>query len=69
MKNVKMSDDEKEKRRKALDKKETDLMRLRRMRLSIKSFEPITMIGRGAFGEVFDHNCNYRMFDHWIYSS
>ena len=54
MKSVKMSDEEKEKRRKVLDKKESDLMRLRRIRLSIKSFEPITMIGRGAFGEVLE---------------
>lgn len=53
MKSLKMTDGEKEKRRQALDKKETELMRLRRMRLSIKSFEPITMIGRGAFGEVY----------------
>ncbi len=52
MSSLKLSEEEKEKRRKALDKKETELLRLRRMRLSIKSFESVRIIGRGAFGEV-----------------
>lgn len=52
MKKLKLSEEEKEMRRKALDKKETDLMRLRRLRLSVNSFESLKVIGRGAFGEV-----------------
>jgi len=52
MKKLKLTEEEKEKRRKVLDKKETDLLRMRRMRISVKSFEPIKTIGRGAFGEV-----------------
>ena len=54
MKKLKLSEEEKEKRRKALDKKETELMRMRRARISVKSFESIKIIGRGAFGEVCD---------------
>jgi len=49
---AKLSEEEKDKRRVALDKKETELMRMRRMRISVKSFESIKIIGRGAFGEV-----------------
>lgn len=52
MKKLNLIEEEKEKRRKALDKKETELMRMRRMRLSVKSFDSIKIIGRGAFGEV-----------------
>jgi len=52
MKKLKVAEEEKDKRRKALDKKETELLRLRRMRISVKSFESIRIIGRGAFGEV-----------------
>ena len=32
--------------------KRTELMRLRRRRLTVNSFESIKVIGRGAFGEV-----------------
>ncbi|CAD8107589.1 unnamed protein product [Paramecium primaurelia] len=32
--------------------KEAEIMRLQRQKLSIKDFEPIEIIGRGAFGEV-----------------
>merc|ERR1719282_689049 len=35
-----------------LYKKESEYTRLRRVRLSKKAFEPIKVIGRGAFGEV-----------------
>lgn len=50
MKNL--TEEEKEKRRVLLDKKETELLRLRRRRLSAKSFEFIKLVGKGAFGEV-----------------
>jgi serine/threonine kinase 38 len=32
--------------------KEAELMRVKRQKLSVKDFEPIEIIGRGAFGEV-----------------
>lgn len=32
--------------------KEAELMRAKRKKLSVKDFEPIEIIGRGAFGEV-----------------
>ncbi|KAF8061170.1 STK38L [Scenedesmus sp. PABB004] len=35
-----------------LEKRESDFMRLQRTRLSADDFEPLTIIGRGAFGEV-----------------
>jgi hypothetical protein len=35
-----------------LEKRESDYMRLQRQRLSADDFEPLTIIGRGAFGEV-----------------
>lgn len=47
---------------KALQQQERDFLRLQRQRLSAVDFEPLTIIGRGAFGEVclserfpFDH--------------
>lgn len=49
---LKLTDEEKELRRRALEKKETELMRLRRLRLNVNSFESLKIIGRGAFGEV-----------------
>ncbi|KIY97675.1 protein kinase, putative [Monoraphidium neglectum] len=35
-----------------LEKRESDYMRLQRQRMSADDFEPLTIIGRGAFGEV-----------------
>ncbi|KAL0374516.1 UNVERIFIED_CONTAM: Serine/threonine-protein kinase CBK1 [Sesamum radiatum] len=37
---------------KDLERKETEYMRLRRNRISVDDFELLTIIGRGAFGEV-----------------
>lgn len=34
------------------EQRERDFTRLQRQRLSIADFEPLTIIGRGAFGEV-----------------
>lgn len=38
---------------KYLEKKETEYMRLQRHKMGAEDFEPLTMIGKGAFGEVF----------------
>jgi serine/threonine kinase 38 len=35
-----------------LERKESDYARLQRQRMSVDDFEPLTIIGRGAFGEV-----------------
>lgn len=37
---------------KYLEKKETEFMRLRRHKMGADDFELLTMIGKGAFGEV-----------------
>lgn len=37
---------------KELERKETEYMRLQRHKFSIDDFELLTIIGRGAFGEV-----------------
>jgi serine/threonine kinase 38 len=47
-----VSEEEQERYRKRLHAKESEYMRLRRIRLSGKAFESLKIIGRGAFGEV-----------------
>lgn len=37
---------------KELERKETEYMRLKRNKISVSDFELLTIIGRGAFGEV-----------------
>lgn len=37
---------------KYLERKETEYMRIRRHKMSVDDFELLTIIGRGAFGEV-----------------
>jgi hypothetical protein len=37
---------------KHLEKKETEYMRLQRHKMGVEDFELLTIIGRGAFGEV-----------------
>jgi serine/threonine kinase 38 len=41
---------------KFLEKKETEYMRLQRAKMGVDDFELSTMIGKGAFGEVYVHN-------------
>eukprot|EP00607_Mallomonas_marina_P010881 CAMPEP_0182422098 /NCGR_PEP_ID=MMETSP1167-20130531/7685_1 /TAXON_ID=2988 /ORGANISM="Mallomonas Sp, Strain CCMP3275" /LENGTH=610 /DNA_ID=CAMNT_0024599849 /DNA_START=315 /DNA_END=2147 /DNA_ORIENTATION=+ len=52
MKNLSLDDSEKEIRRKNLAKCLVDAMKDSRKRLTVADFEPIVLIGRGAFGEV-----------------
>jgi hypothetical protein len=47
-----MPEDEQRKIMSELEKRESDYMRLQRQRLSAEDFDPLTIIGRGAFGEV-----------------
>eukprot|EP01041_Mallomonas_annulata_P008265 gene8265-17007_t len=52
MRNLGLDDIEKDIRRKNLAKCLVDAMKDSRKRLSVADFEPIALIGRGAFGEV-----------------
>jgi serine/threonine kinase 38 len=38
---------------KELERKETEYMRLQRHKMGVDDFELLTIIGRGAFGEVY----------------
>lgn len=39
-----------------LERRETEYMRLQRRKIGIDDFEQLTVIGKGAFGEVHKHN-------------
>ena len=39
--------------------KETEFLRLKRSKISVEDFDPIKVIGRGAFGEVRYANYNF----------
>lgn len=52
LKDADLSEEEHHNRIKDLERKETENMRLQRQRLGMDDFEPLTIIGRGAFGEV-----------------
>lgn len=47
-----VSEEEQSNLLKYLEKKETEFMRLQRHKMGADDFEPLTMIGKGAFGEV-----------------
>lgn len=47
-----MPEDEAQKILGELEKRESDYMRLQRTRMTADDFDPLTIIGRGAFGEV-----------------
>lgn len=47
-----ISEEEQKNLMKDLEKKETELMRLHRHKMGVEDFELLTIIGRGAFGEV-----------------
>lgn len=49
---TKLSEEEKETKRRVLAEKETQLNRLKRTRITANSFQSLEIIGRGAFGEV-----------------
>ena len=50
-----VSEEEQNNLLKHLEKKETEYMRLQRHKMGADDFEPLTMIGKGAFGEVIMH--------------
>ena len=47
-----MSEDAKEEKRTQHAAKETEFLRLKRSRLGVEDFQPLKVIGKGAFGEV-----------------
>ncbi|CAG0913090.1 unnamed protein product [Notodromas monacha] len=47
-----LSETQKEEKRQQHAQKETEFLRLKRSRLGVEDFEPLKVIGRGAFGEV-----------------
>lgn len=48
-----VSEEEQSNLLKYLEQKETEYMRLQRHKMGVEDFELLTIIGRGAFGEVF----------------
>ncbi|EDV28499.1 uncharacterized protein TRIADDRAFT_49578 [Trichoplax adhaerens] len=52
MEDMQLPIEEREDKRRQLAAKETEFLRLKRARLSTEDFEPLKIIGRGAFGEV-----------------
>lgn len=53
----KLTDEERQNILQSLEKRERDFTRLQRQRLSASDFELLTIIGRGAFGEVHTATC------------
>jgi serine/threonine kinase 38 len=47
-----LTEAQKEEKRQQHAQKETEFLRLKRSRLGVEDFEPLKVIGRGAFGEV-----------------
>lgn len=52
---------------KDLERRETEYMRMQRHKMGVDDFELLTIIGRGAFGEVFFPSFSYfvQLFDEW----
>jgi serine/threonine kinase 38 len=53
---------------KDLERRETEYMRLQRHKMGVDDFELLTIIGRGAFGEVFFPSFSdfVQLFDEWF---
>jgi len=45
-----------------LERRETEYMRLQRRKIGIDDFEQLTVIGKGAFGEV----CKFNLHEHLV---
>ena len=67
-----VSEEEQNRIMKDLEKKETEYMRLRRHKMGVDDFELLTIIGRGAFGEVTNiltcRFCNTHQFTQFLES-
>lgn len=60
-----ISNEEEQEMLRNLERKETELMRLQRHKVGIDDFELLTLIGKGAFGEVWTRHHQFR---YWIVS-
>lgn len=58
LKDESLSEQQKQEKRQQHAQKESEFLRLKRSRLGVEDFEPLKVIGRGAFGEV----CIYYLF-------
>ena len=52
---------QKEEKRQQHAMKETEFLRLKRSRLGVHDFEPLKVIGRGAFGEVMPKKISFNL--------
>mmetsp|Transcript_4140 Transcript_4140/g.5496 ORF Transcript_4140/g.5496 Transcript_4140/m.5496 type:complete len:82 (+) Transcript_4140:355-600(+) len=52
MEQMNLSDQEKELIKQEIQHKEAELYRMSRAKITVRDFEPLKIIGRGAFGEV-----------------
>jgi hypothetical protein len=55
LKDESLSEQQKQEKRQQHAQKESEFLRLKRSRLGVEDFEPLKVIGRGAFGEVTHH--------------
>lgn len=55
LKDESLSEQQKQEKRQQHAQKESEFLRLKRSRLGVEDFEPLKVIGRGAFGEVYYH--------------
>jgi len=55
LKDESLSEQQKQEKRQQHAQKESEFLRLKRSRLGVEDFEPLKVIGRGAFGEVSHH--------------
>ena len=58
LQNDQLTEAEKQKQREDFEKREREYTRFQRTRMTAADFEPLTVIGRGAFGEVPRPPCN-----------
>jgi len=56
LKDESLSEQQKQEKRQQHAQKESEFLRLKRSRLGVEDFEPLKVIGRGAFGEVIHHS-------------
>lgn len=62
LKDESLSEQQKQEKRQQHAQKESEFLRLKRSRLGVEDFEPLKVIGRGAFGEVTHHLFTFFLF-------
>lgn len=69
LKDESLSEQQKQEKRQQHAQKESEFLRLKRSRLGVEDFEPLKVIGRGAFGEVSYHLFILLLFFHFYFYS